>query len=98
MKALILNQKVVDLSQDEFPVHESMVWVNCINTVQIGWSYIGNEFTPPPAEPQINPILLQILNLEGQITNRRLREAFLGIDNGWLANIEAQIVVLRGQL
>ena len=98
MKALVLNGKVVDLAENEFPVHESMVWVNCINTVQVGWSYVGNEFIPPPIEPQINPILLQILNLEGQITVRRLREAVLGIDSGWLEDINEQIEVLRGQL
>ena len=98
MLALVLNEKVVQVSEEEFPVHESMAWVQCLNNVEVGWSYIGNEFTPPPSLPQINPILLQILNLEGQITTRRLREAVLGIDNGWLANIEAQIVVLRGQL
>lgn len=39
-----------------------------------------------------------ILQLEQQITPRRQREAILGIDNGWLANIDAQIAGLRAQL
>lgn len=98
MKALVLNGKVVDIAEDEFPVHESMIWVNCINTVQVGWSYVGNEFLPPETPPLPNPILLQIVELENQVTPRRLREAVLGIDNGWLEDIKEQIEVLRGQL
>ena len=39
-----------------------------------------------------------IIQLERQITIRRQREAILGIDNGWLANIEQQIQTLRAQL
>ena len=43
-------------------------------------------------------LLDQILTLEGQQTPRRIREAALGIDAGWLTDIEDQIVVLRAQL
>lgn len=42
--------------------------------------------------------LSQIKALESTITDRRLREAMLGIDYGWLANVNMQIVNLRGQL
>lgn len=42
--------------------------------------------------------LSQIATLETQITARRQREAILGTDNGWLADIEAQIAALRTQL
>jgi hypothetical protein len=42
--------------------------------------------------------LAQISILEAQITTRRMREASLGIDNGWLADIDAQIATLRKQL
>lgn len=37
----------------------------------------------------------QIAELERQITPRRLREAVLGIDDGWLAGLEKQISKLR---
>ena len=37
-----------------------------------------------------------IAALEATITPRRIREAILGTDNGWLADIEQQIEVLRG--
>ena len=41
---------------------------------------------------------LLILQLERKITVRRQREAILGIDNGWLAAIDAQIAALRSQI
>lgn len=43
-------------------------------------------------------ILQQISQLESTITPRRQREAILGTDNGWLANVDAQIAALRSQL
>ena len=52
---------------------------------------------PPPLTGD-ELIKRQIVVLESQQTPRRIREAALGIDNGWLAGIEAQIVVLRAQL
>lgn len=50
---------------------------------------------------QANPkdeIRNQIYALEGTVTPRRIREAVLGVDGGWLARVEAQIVALRGEL
>lgn len=43
-------------------------------------------------------ILNQIQSLERTITIRRSNEAILGIDNGWLANVNSQITLLRTQL
>jgi len=45
MKALILNNKVVDVVETEFEVHESMTWVDCDDTVKVGFSYDGSTFT-----------------------------------------------------
>lgn len=42
--------------------------------------------------------LEKILALESKVTDRRIREAILGIDNGWLKSINDEIVVLRTQL
>jgi len=52
MKALILNNKVVDTNETEFPVHNSLTWVNCGDEVKIGFSYDGSTFTSnePTAE------------------------------------------------
>jgi hypothetical protein len=43
-------------------------------------------------------VLSQIAKLEATITPRRQREAILGIDNGWLADVNAQIAALRAKL
>ena len=47
MKALILNNKVVDLKEVEFEVHSSLTWVDCDNTVEIGYDYNGSTFSKP---------------------------------------------------
>ena len=39
-----------------------------------------------------------IATLEASISNRRMREAALGTDGGWLAATDAEIATLRGQL
>lgn len=43
-------------------------------------------------------ILSQIATLEASITPRRVREAVLGVDNGWLHGVNDQIAELRTQL
>lgn len=40
----------------------------------------------------------EIASLEASITPRRIRESVLGLDNGWLKNINDQITSLRAQL
>lgn len=40
----------------------------------------------------------RIASLESKQTPRRLREAALGLDNGWLKNLESEIAALRSQL
>lgn len=56
-----------------------------------------NAILNPPI-PQDVLIKNQIAELELTITNRRIRESVLGMDNGWLADINAQIAGLRAQL
>ena len=52
MKALIFENKVVDVQLKEFEVHSSMIWVDCEDTVKMGFSYDGSTFTSnePTAE------------------------------------------------
>jgi hypothetical protein len=52
----------------------------------------------PPLPTQEEILALQIAELEAQITNVRLADFMLGIDNGWLAAQRAQIEALRAQL
>lgn len=51
---------------------------------------------PVPTAKQI--ALSQILTLESTATERRVREAILGLDNGWLKNVNDQIAALRAQI
>lgn len=60
-----------------------------------GWDDVTDVW--PPAPPPITP-KQQIAALETTVTARRLREAVLGIDNGWLKNMNDQIAALRAQL
>ena len=52
MKALILENQVVDVQATEFEVAPTMTWVDCDDTVKVGFSYDGNTFTSnePTAE------------------------------------------------
>ena len=60
-----------------------------------GGEVVAHDAPNPPADELIKR---QIVALESQQTPRRIREALLGTDNGWLAGIEAQIEALRAQL
>jgi len=52
---------------------------------------------PPPSAQEL--VTQQIAALEADSSKpRRQREAILGIDNGWLAGIDAQIATLRAKL
>jgi hypothetical protein len=50
------------------------------------------------AGEQRRAIIQQIVELEAKVTQRRIREATLDIDNGWLRDLNDQIAALRGQL
>jgi len=44
------------------------------------------------------PVLLEIARLEAEVTARRIREATLGTDGGWLAAQDALIAIERAKL
>jgi hypothetical protein len=52
---------------------------------------------PPPPTPE-DLIKAKIAEIEAGITSRRMREAVLGQDDGWLAAQNAEIAALRAQL
>lgn len=56
------------------------------------------EAHDPNHAEHIEDIMRQIVDIESTITPRRLREAVLGIDSGWLAGINQQLSDLRVQL
>lgn len=62
----------------------------------IGANGEGFPVAVPPSERSLT--LSEIAELEGMITPRRLREAVLGTDDGWLVAIDAKIATLRAKL
>lgn len=53
---------------------------------------------PTLEEQNAEMVKAEIALLESTITVRRLREAVLGVDGGWLASVEAEISRLRSTL
>lgn len=52
---------------------------------------------PPPLTGK--PLIMsQIADLESSVSPRRIREAVLGADNGWLQSVNDKIAALRAQL
>lgn len=62
--------------------------------------WLDESNTPDPAQqPSTNETLITKIQLiETKVTERRIREAILGIDDGWLEAINEQITALRAQL
>lgn len=59
---------------------------------------INNHISKAAARAHNAPIKAQIVSLEMEITIRRIREAVLGTDGGWLKNQDAQIAAQRANL
>ncbi len=47
MKALILENKVIQLAAEEFEVASPLIWVDCGDEVKEGWNYIDGIFSDP---------------------------------------------------
>lgn len=47
MKALISNNEVVDIQEEEFEVHPDLIWVPCDSSVSAGDKYINGVFVAP---------------------------------------------------
>lgn len=87
MRALVFKGKVVQIEANKFPVHEALKWVNLAGLSpqpEVGWSYDGAVFTPPPIPPPLPPhpdITLKAA-LAGTNTIAGIKAAF----NTWLAS------------
>ena len=44
MKALVFNGRVVEIRENAFPVHGSMQWIDCDETVECGYLYQDGQF------------------------------------------------------
>jgi hypothetical protein len=60
MKALILDNQVIDVNEKETPAAPTCKWVDCDDKVQIGWGYDGSKFTDPVVELDVEPTTEQL--------------------------------------
>jgi hypothetical protein len=74
MKALILDEKVLEVQENAFPVHPSLVWIDCDDSVKGGDTYKDSKFSR--VEPYIRPPIDTLRNQR----NRLLAET------DWMAN------------
>ena len=58
----------------------------------------ANELQIPSPLTQNEIVISKIVKLESSVTERRIREAILGTDDGWLNSLNDQIEVLRSTL
>ena len=98
---LVFEQPVPEFNPDTQFVIKDKPFVTTKGHYEVGW--IVQDLPQDVVDvnvktKQINSIKSQITELENQVTQRRLREAVLGIDNGWLANLNTSIDNLRQQL
>ena len=92
---IVVNQVESD---EQFATHQG--WIPAGDSA-ICDLWDGVKYSKPPVDEKAihnENIKQQIAALEATITDRRYREAILGIDNSWLANVDAQIAALRAQL
>ena len=75
MKALILNNQVVQLSETEFEVAPTLQWVDCDNTITTDHTYENGNFIAP----QNN------VTFDEAINNLRLRRNQLLAETDYLA-------------
>ncbi len=59
MKALIFQEKVIQVQETEFEVAPELFWVDCPDECVPGWTYIDGVLAPPVITP---PDIPQILN------------------------------------
>lgn len=85
---------VVEITHEQY---EQLLAAQCEGT-QIVPGADGRPSVIDPTFDTDEAIRAQIIELEAQVAPRRLREAVLGVDGGWLADIHQKIALLRIQL
>jgi hypothetical protein len=66
MRALLDSEnKVIDVQETDFPVHSSCTWIDCDDTVKIGFEYDGTNFIDV-----ISPTAEQIAEKEARDASR----------------------------
>ena len=91
MKALIKDNKVYDVAENEFQTTDEFTWVDCDNTVKQGFSYDGSTFTSN--EPTAEELAQREADLQAKIDLRDSAKAKL-VAGEALTQEEADTIVL----
>lgn len=98
MKALIQGSRICELVADDktFPVHSDLKWVDVADGTTDKDTYVDNKVVKY-VEPAVTTID-KILDIEAQITPRRIRDHLLGTGGDFIKDKEAEIAALRDEL
>ena len=86
MKALIFNNKVVDVQLTEFDVHPSMSWVDCPDDCQVGSEYSDGTITPIPGPTDAKRLEQLRMQRNNKLRNSdwtQNRDVVLSNDSEW---------------
>jgi len=50
MKALIHNNKIIEITENAYPTHESLIWIDAPENAEVGDSYVNGELIKPQVE------------------------------------------------
>lgn len=81
------------IADDDFFLVDKVL-ITYLGQAKIGDVYEGGVFISKITQ-EVLSTTEQIQALESSVTPRRIREAILGIDNGWMIDLNAQIEELR---
>jgi len=46
------NNRIVQVSEEKFPIHHDLIWVECEDNVTSKYSYVDGSFVPPQSRPE----------------------------------------------
>lgn len=87
MKALIHDDKVVDIKEQSYEVHPSMSWIECPNDIRIGFFYDGKAFKSDKQTPEeiIKIRMIQLREIRDSLLNKTDWITTSDNDLSWLA-------------
>ena len=86
MKALIHDDKVVDVKEQSYEVHPSMSWIDCPNNIRIGFFYDGKTFKSDEQTPEeiFEIRMVQLREIRDSLLNETDWTAIPDNDLSWL--------------
>ena len=86
MKALIHDDKVVDVKEQSYEVHPSMSWIDCPNDIRIGFFYDGKTFKSDEQTPEeiFEIRMIQLREIRDSLLNETDWTAIPDNDLSWL--------------